>query len=443
MSCLAMAALLLVLGVTPTWGAPPNPTDSDATGNTAGGDSALSSVTVNGVQNTAFGAGALQLTTTGDNNTAVGYNTLILNTGGDGNTASGFAAMNLNTTGSYNTAAGFAALQYNTTGTDNTASGSRALFNNVDGGENTASGVSALFGNTSGDANTASGAEALYANTTGGSNTASGAGALRENTTGSFNTAGGYRALYYSSGDSNTASGAYALYLSAGGGYNTAAGSQALLVNGNGARNTAVGFQALKSNTGHRNIAVGYQAGSVLESGNQNIYLGHPGAKNESKTLRLGSAQTRTFVAGVAEASVNGASVLVTPSGRLGVQLSSARYKEGIEPLGAASDGVHRLRPVTFVYRDDEQRLRQYGLIAEEVAAVYPELVTRTEAGQVQAVRYQELIPLLLNELQQQQRALLRHQQELAELRALVRRLAGPGGAAGEGATATAVDRRP
>jgi hypothetical protein len=93
--------------------------------------------------------------------------------------------------------------------------------------------------------------------------------------------------------------------------------------------------------------------------------------------------------------------------------VSSVRYKEDVAPLGDASEALDRLRPVSFVYRDDEQRTRQYGLIAEEVDAVYPELVTRTETGEVQAVRSHELIPLLLNALQRQQR-------EVAELRAIV-----------------------
>jgi hypothetical protein len=93
--------------------------------------------------------------------------------------------------------------------------------------------------------------------------------------------------------------------------------------------------------------------------------------------MRLGNVQTRTFIAGVTTAAVTGTNVVIDASGQLGVPLSSARYKRDIETMGARSEGVLKLRPVTFVYKQDEQRVRQYGLIAEDVAAVYPELVTR------------------------------------------------------------------
>jgi Chaperone of endosialidase len=109
----------------------------------------------------------------------------------------------------------------------------------------------------------------------------------------------------------------------------------------------------------------------------------------------------------------------------LGVTPSSARYKHNIAAMGTRSDGVLQLRPETFAYRDDAQGVVHYGLIAEEVAAVYPELVTHTAAGEVQAVRYQELIPMLVNELQRQQRQSESQQRELDELRGLVRALIG------------------
>ena len=144
--------------------------------------------------------------------------------------------------------------------------------------------------------------------------------------------------------------------------------------------------------------------------------------------MRIGSVQASTFIAGVATAGVNGASVMIdTGTGQLGVVPSSARYKEDIAPMGTSSEGVLRLRPVTFVYKDDALRVKRHGLVAEEVAAVYPDLVARTATGAVQTVKYQELIPMLLNELQKQQRELQRalqgierQEQELAELRALV-----------------------
>ena len=161
--------------------------------------------------------------------------------------------------------------------------------------------------------------------------------------------------------------------------------------------NTALGYQALQNSTGNKNIAVGAEAGAALTSGNKNIYLGHPGAASESRTMRLGSVQTKTFIAGVTTAAVTGTNVVINASGQLGVPLSSARYKRDIETMGARSAGLLKLRPVTFAYTHDGPGVRQYGLIAEEVATVYPELVTHTATGEVQAVRYQELIPMLVN----------------------------------------------
>ena len=141
----------------------------------------------------------------------------------------------------------------------------------------------------------------------------------------------------------------------------------------------------------------------------------------------------------MATTPVSGTNVTINANGQLGTLLSSARYKRDIDTMGARSEGLLKLRPVTFVYKQDEQGVRQYGLIAEEVATVYPELVTHTAAGEVQAVRYQELIPLLLNEVQRQQQAMERQQQamerqqqvtehlqrELAELRSLVGQMRG------------------
>jgi len=112
--------------------------------------------------------------------------------------------------------------------------------------------------------------------------------------------------------------------------------------------------------------------------------------------------------------------IIDTTTGQLGIPLSSARYKQDIAPMGNRSEKVLDLRPVTFAYKDDARAITHYGLIAEEVATVYPDLVTRTASGDVQTVKYQELIPILLNELQRQHQALLSQQQELAELRALV-----------------------
>jgi hypothetical protein len=163
---------------------------------------------------------------------------------------------------------------------------------------------------------------------------------------------------------------------------------------------------------GTKNIGIGYQAGVSLITGNNNIYIGNQGAGNESQTIRIGTAQAETFIAGINGAIVSGTTVEIdTTTGQLGVVPSSARYKQNIAPMGTQSEKLLQLQPVTFAYKDDSKGTTQYGLIAEQVATVYPDLVTRTATGEVQAVRYQELIPMLLNELQ-------RVRQELAELRA-------------------------
>ncbi len=295
----------------------------------------------------------------------------------------------------------------------NTAGGTGALQNVVSGASgglfNTAFGFDALLSNTTGDGNTASGADALFSNTTGNANTASGTEALFSNTTGIANTASGVNALFNNTTGSD----------------NTATGGGSLLGNATGNKNTAVGVAALQQSRGNRNIAIGFKAGVTLVNGNNNIYIGNQGAGDESQTIRIGTAQTQTFIAGIATTPIvaNGATVEIdTTTGQLGLglQVSSARYKRDIAPMGIRSEGVLRLRPVTFAYKNDAQGRTHYGLVAEEVAAVFPELVTHTATGEVQTVRYQELIPMLLNELQRQRQELQHQHQELAELRALV-----------------------
>ena len=143
--------------------------------------------------------------------------------------------------------------------------------------------------------------------------------------------------------------------------------------------------------------------------------------------MRLGNAETQqTFVAGVANRTLpGGLPVMIKANGKLGTLPSSARYKRDIVPMGTRSAGVLDLRPVTFTYTDDEERRRQYGLVAEEVANVYPDLITRSPEGEIEGVRYLDLIPMLVNELQGQQQATGHLQRELAELRALVGQLRG------------------
>jgi hypothetical protein len=355
-------------------------------------------------------------------NTAMGTNALLSLTpstpNGSYNTASGDAALYSDTTGSYNTASGNKALFSNTAGNYNTACGDQALFSNTTGVSNTASGEKALFSNTTGYNNTASGLFALYFNN-GNYNTASGEGALQENTTGNDNTASGYDALLFNTtGSNNTASGYYALAGAvittanpdgATGSNNTGIGTNALFSYSTGSNNTASGFNALFSNTtGSNNIAEGYQAGYNLTTGSNNIDIGNVGVAGESNTIRIGTKGTQkaTVIAGIYGTPVSGSPVVVSATGRLGVTVSSERYKTTITPMESNSEKLEQLRPVTFHLKTDPHGALQYGLIAEEVANVYPELVIRGEKGRIDGVRYDELTPILVNEVQQQKRTI-------------------------------------
>jgi hypothetical protein len=389
---------------------------SDGSGNTGMGSFALGGPTaknLTGSFNTASGFSALASNTTGNANTATGNNALITNTSGSNNTGSGFRALASNTTGNDNTASGMSALFQNMGGADNTASGYEALFLNSSGNDNTASGVSALANNTTGNANTASGFGALFANSTGTENIAFGVNALHDNTTANANTASGFDALF-----SNTT-----------GCCNIASGASALQANTSGGNNTASGFQALLSNTtGDNNIAEGYQAGSNLTTGSNNIDIGNVGVAGENNIIRIGTKGTHkaAVIAGIDSTKVTGSAVYVTTTGRLGVLASSERFKTAVAPIGDSTEKMEQLRPVSFHLKAEPKGAVQYGLIAEEVAKVYPELVTRDDSGKIDGVRYDELAPMLLNEVQQQAATIrdlkqvqFRTQQQMAELKAL------------------------
>jgi trimeric autotransporter adhesin len=385
------------------------------------GYNALSSPT-SGTNNTANGAAALLSNSTGFNNTASGAFALQHNTMGGANTADGATALLNNTTGYDNTATGVRSLFSNTTGFDNVASGFDALGRNTTGFENTASGYGALAANTTGAANTACGFQALFANTTGGGNTATGYRALEANTTGTTNTADGRYALNRNTtGLYNTATGSRALFANTTGGYGIADGVNALSENTTGQQDTAVGVNALARNTtGNSNLALGYQAGYNLTTGSGNVDIANPGVAAESNTIRIGNqgTQTATFIAGVFGSPLTGDPVMVSSTGKLGIVVSSARYKRDVHDMDAASSNLMRLRPVTFRYKSDPGNIKQYGLIAEEVARVYPELVSYGADGKVQTVNYLTLTSMLLNELQKQAREMVAIRVERDRVRA-------------------------
>jgi trimeric autotransporter adhesin len=409
LSAISITALLAAAG-TAYGQQPPDVVQSDSSWNTAMGTEALQSVTPNsclycGIENTAAGAFAMQNNTSGGGNVAVGFLAMQFNVTGHNNTGVGDSALQDNTTGEFNTAVGSGALLRSTTAYNNTGIGLDALVYNTTGGNNTATGANALFSNTTAGENTAIGYNALYFNTTGGENTASGAVSLYSNKTGNNNTATGYAALQSNTnGASNTASGNHALYSNTTGFHDTADGAEALFSNTTGNFNTAFGLEALFSNrSGSNNVAVGTSAG-YLTTGSNNIDIGNQGAAGESGTIRVGApgAQTVAYIAGIENAKVTGSAVYVTAKGQLGVLASSERYKTAITSMENQTDRLQRLRPVTFHLKTEPQGDVQYGLIAEEVAKVYPELVVRNEAGKIEGVRYDELAPMLLNEVQRQ-----------------------------------------
>ena len=318
--------------------------------------------------NTAEGDSALFNLTTGGSNTAIGADALVSNTGGSSNTAVGVQALDSNTTGNSNTAIGVAALVINTTGRENTAIGVNTLLANTTGNENVACGFEALFHNTTGFKN-GYGSICAYSehdrpiqygqrrwsassqhrrhceHATGGS-------ALSDNTSGNNNTANGINALFF-----NTT-----------GGSNTAVGENALLNN----------------NTGSNNIALGVSAGSNLTNGSNNIEISALGMAGEANKIRIGrqGTQNGTFIAGIFGVAVTGSQVVVNSNGKLGVAASSARFKEAIKPMDKASEAILALKPVTFHYKKeiDQTGTSQFGLVAEEVEKVNPDLVVSRRA---------------------------------------------------------------
>ena len=388
-----------------------SPTDGGF--NTAIGWLSLFSNTT-GSFNTGVGAGTLWANTS-HNNTAVGAGALSLNTTGDGNTANGAFALVTNTLGRGNTAVGASALAFNdadptikdkelrkNSGSGNTAVGAEALTNNTAGFGNTAVGVRALKFNQgeikeeppASSGNTAVGAEALTNNTEGTGNTAVGVQALFSNTEGLGNTGVGARALQKLTGDvtRTTAVGVDALANDTTGDTNTAVGARALFANTTGDDNTAVGIVALDNNkTGKRNIAVGQAAGSGIINADDTICIGSPG-RNLSKSCFIGNIRD------VTTQNADAIAVVIDSAGQLGTVSSSRRFKNEIKSMDKASEAILALKPVTFHYKTDKTATLQFGLIAEEVANVNPDLVARDKDGQIYTVRYDAVNAMLLNE---------------------------------------------
>jgi hypothetical protein len=309
--------------------------------------------------NTAEGQKALFQLSSGTGNTAIGWFSLASVTAGNFNTGVGAATLTLNT-GDENTATGAGALLLNTTGTLNTANGAFALLNNATGSFNTAAGFQALRNNTTGDSNTANGINALDSNTTGAGNTATGSSALSNTTTGNFNT------------------------------------------------------------------ALGLQAGINQDTGSNNIYISDSGLAGESNVIAIGNVPPSLTlyqkfyvgaVFGVTTGSGTALPVIVDDNGQLGTAPSAARFKKEIKPMDKVSESVLALKPVTFHYKNDKKNTPQFGLVAEEVAKVNPQLVARDKDGEIFSVRYDAVNAMLLNEFLKQHRKVQEQELRIAQQR--------------------------
>jgi hypothetical protein len=275
--------------------------------------------------------------------------------------------------GSANTFLGVGAGNVTMSGDFNTAVGTSAFTNNDTGNSCVAMGATALLHNTGGEGNTGLGAEAIRDNTTGFFNTAVGISTLVRNTAGSLNTAIGQGALYWAEGSYN--------------------------------------------------ISLGAFSGNNLMTGGNNMYLGTGGGDaNESNTLRIGGdAHYRAFIAavrGVTTGVPDAIPVMIDSAGQLGTVSSSARFKEDIADMADASGGLLKLRPVTFRYKGQAGGARQFGMVAEEVEEVLPELVVHGPSGEAETVLYHEMPAMLVNELQKQQKRIEFQEDEIAALRA-------------------------
>jgi len=267
----------------------------------------------------------------------------------------------------------------------------------------TAEGQNALFSLTTGSANTAVGWFSLRNDTTGSNNTAIGAGALLSNDTGRRNTATGVGALLSNHGG-----------LLGAGSFNTANGTAALLQNSTGFGNTAIGDNALSSNTtGSNNTALGFSAGTAVITVSNVIAIGTEGA-NVDNTCCIGN---------IRDAAVNasGVPVVIDLNNQLGTIVSSRRFKNEINPMDKASEAILALKAVTFHYKSDTTGTPQFGLIAEEVAEVNPDLVVRDKNGELYTVRYDAVNAMLLNEFLKEHKKIEKLEATVADLATTVK----------------------
>ena len=363
-----------------------------------------------------------------------GDDALLNNTTGSGNTAFGWRSLFATTDGSFNTGVGGGALVLNT-GSSNTAVGAAALLLNSFGTQNTAIGTDALVFNESGNDNTATGAFALFNNTAAYGNTAMGVGALTQNDISGnelaiYNTAVGFEALNANvDGSDNTAVGEEALFSNNNAQANTAVGDRTLMATTDGSFNTAIGASAMPYNVlGNTNTVVGAVAGFNLVNGDFNTYLGDlvgAQAPDEDSVIRIadlssGYAMNACFIGGIFGNLTPGVPVYINADGQLSTTASSARFKDEIKPMEKASEAIFALKPVTFRYKKefDRQGVPQFGLIAEEVEKVNPDLVYHDGQGEIYTVRYDAVNAMLLNEFLKEHREVQELKKQVATLTA-------------------------
>ena len=437
---------------------------NNADNNTAVGTAALL-LNTTGIQNTANGGFALYNNSTGSGNIAIGYqagsalttgnnNVEIGNLGAAGesstirigdpalHTAIFLAGITATTPAAPNQAvlvdpatgqlgsADVSSFGVISTEPGNTAVGDQALANNNGGGYNDAVGAFALFGNIDGSFNNALGNSALSSNIHASNNTAVGDVALTNNDstgngTAEFNTAVGSAALFTNTdGNSNNAIGFFALGFNTIGGFNQAIGVNALSSNTDGTANVAIGDEAAASNvSGGFNTVVGYLAGQEITNGFDNIYIGATagnGFGNENSTMRIGDPAHvfSCYIAGITgQMASGGVQVFVTQDGKLGTLTSSARFKDDIKPMADTSESILALKPVTFRYKQeiDAEAIPQFGLVAEQVEKVNPDLVVRDKEGKPYGVRYEAVNAMLLNEFLKEHRKVQELQRTLTE----------------------------
>jgi endosialidase-like protein len=294
-------------------------------------------------------------------------------------------------------------------------------------GFTTAEGCKALQNLTSGVGNTGIGWYSLFTNSIGNFSTGLGAGALALNNADNDTAVGAAALLLNSSGTNNTAVGTTALVSNVSGSQNTAIGSSALFNNTTADNNTAIGLTALGNATGQGNIGIGAFGGNNITTGEFNIEIFSPGLSTDDRTIRIGDAtHTATYIGGISGATVpGGVAVIVGNDGHLGTIVSSKRFKDEIKPMNTTSEAIFALKPVTFRYKQqiDPKGISNFGLVAEDVEKVNPDLVARDKEGKPYTVRYDQINAMLLNEFLKEHKAFVEEQRKVQEQAATIDQL--------------------